>query len=110
MTRPVCLFELLNYGMIYDTLKTYRVSLHPVGTQPNLDISVQVDEQNRPHAPQTVENPIFIDRVIFHLSELCGLSREEAGEIRRELEAGRTKNLQVTCLHTQLVQAGFLRA
>jgi hypothetical protein len=96
--------------MIYDTLKTYRVSLHPVGTQPNLDISVQVDEQKLPRAQRTVANPIFIDRVIFHLSELCGLSREEAKEIRRELEAGRTKNMQVTCLHTQLVQAGFIPA
>jgi len=95
--------------MNYETLKTYRVSLHPIGTQPNLDISVHVGEQNLPRVPRTVENPIFIDRVLFHLSELCGLSREEASEIRRELEAGRTKSLQVTCLHTQLVQAGFLR-
>lgn len=96
--------------MNYDTLKTYRVSLHPIGTQPNLGISVHVDEQNLPRAPRTVANLIFIDRVIFHVSELCGLSREEANEIRRELEAGRTKNMQVTCLHTQLVQAGFIGA
>jgi len=95
--------------MNYDTLKTYRVSLHPVGTQPNLDISVYVNERNLPRAPETVANLIFIDRVIFHLSELCGLSREEANGIKRELEAGRKKNMEVTCLHTQLVQAGFIR-
>jgi hypothetical protein len=96
--------------MNYDTLKTYRISLHPVGTQPNLDISVHVDELNPSHARGKVANYISIDRVISHLSELCRLSREEAGEIRRELEAGRTKNMQVTCLQTQLVQAEFICA
>ena len=96
--------------MNHDTLQTYRVSLHPIGTQPNLDISVHIGEQDLPRTPRTVVNPIFIDRVLFHLSELCGLSREEANEIRRELEAGRTKNMRVTCLYAQLVQAGFIRA
>lgn len=42
-----------------DTLKTYRVSLHPIGTQPNLDISVHADEHSLPRAPRTVANRIF---------------------------------------------------
>ena len=95
-------------SMIYDSIKTYRIQLDPVGTMPNIDVGVRVDGRDIPEARVNYVAMIFVDRVVHTLEGLFGLDKAKVDSIRQELEAGRPVHIEVQALRTQLIQAGFI--
>jgi len=87
--------------MIYDSIKTYRIQLDPVGTIPNIDVGVRVDGRDIPDARVNYVAMIFVDRVVHTLEELFGLDKPKVDSIR---EAGRPVHIEVQALRTQLIQ------
>ena len=94
--------------MIYDSIKTYRIQLDPMGTMPNIDVGVRVDGRDIPEVRENYVAMIFVDRVVHTLEELFGLDKSKVDGIRQELEAGRPVHIEVQTLRTQLIQAGFI--
>jgi hypothetical protein len=94
--------------MHYETIKTYRVQMMPVGKEPMLEVGVRVDGRDLPEARSIYIANIHIERVMHSLSSLFALDSDEVERIRKELEAGRTVNVELQSLPLQLHQAGFL--
>ena len=90
--------------MIYDSIKTYRIQLDPVGTIPNIDVGVRVDGRDIPDARVNYVAMIFVDRVVHTLEELFGLDKPKVDSIREDLEAGRPVHIEVQALRAQLIQ------
>ena len=95
--------------MNYDTITTYRIQLDPVGATPHGDVGVQVDGPDLADAGENYMATIFLDRVVHSLSELFGLDKDKVDRIREQLEAGSPVHIEVQAMHTQLVQANFIR-
>jgi hypothetical protein len=79
----------------------------PVGKKPMLEVGVRVDGRDLPNARSVYIANIFIERVMPCLTELFGVDKEEVDKIRKELEAGKSVNIELQALPTQLHQAGF---
>jgi hypothetical protein len=92
-----------------DKITTYRIQLDPVGATPHLDVGVHVDGPDLADAAGNYIATIFLDRVVHSLSELFGLDEDKVDRIREQLEAGSPVHVEVQAMHTQLVQANFIR-
>jgi len=62
---------------MYDSIKTYRIQLDPVGTMPNIDVGVRVDGRDIPEVRVNYVAMIFVDRVVHTLEELFGLDKSK---------------------------------
>lgn len=94
--------------MHFGTIKAYRVQMMPVGKEPMLEVGVRVDGRDLSDARSVYIANIYIERVMHSLSSLFAVDSDEVERIRKELEAGRTVNVELQALPLQLHQAGFL--
>jgi hypothetical protein len=80
-----------------------------VGATPHLDVVVHVDGPDLADSGWNYIATIFLDRIVHSLSELLGLDKDKVDRIRERLEAGSPVHIEVQAMHTQLVQANFIR-
>lgn len=96
--------------MNYESIKKYRIRMNATGEKPMQDVAVQVDGRDLPSTERSIfVASIFIDRVMHSLSALFGVDEAEVAKIHERLDGGETVNIEVDAIHTQLVQAGFVR-
>lgn len=92
-----------------DTITTYRIQLDPVGATPDLDVGVRVDGPDLANVGENYVATIFLDRVVHSLSEFFGLDKDKVDRIREQLETGSPVHIEVQAMHSQLIQANFIR-